>query len=147
VKIQIRKMMLSDVDDIYAIEKSLFDFPWKRNFFVDEIENNINAINDVLLIEEKIVGYSINWKIVDEIHIGNIAIHKKFQRQGLAEKLINHLFKNLKDIVVCHLEVDVNNIPAITLYRKLGFESLSIRKKYYENGADALLMIKKIKES
>ena len=44
----------------------------------------------------------------------------------------------------CFLEVRVSNLPALTLYRKFGFEDLSIRAKYYADGEDALVMVKKL---
>ena len=38
------------------------------------------------------------------------------------------------------LEVRESNLPAITLYRKMGFVEMGKRKRYYENGEDALMM-------
>lgn len=49
--------------------------------------------------------------------------------------------RQLKDIT---LEVNINNIPAINLYKKYGFEKVGVRKKYYNNLEDALIMTKKI---
>ena len=40
------------------------------------------------------------------------------------------------------LEVNVNNTPAINLYEKFGFKNLGIRKKYYNNATDAIIMTK-----
>ena len=41
------------------------------------------------------------------------------------------------------LEVRVNNIAAINLYKKLGFQEAGIRKGYYtDTGEDALIMWK-----
>lgn len=49
--------------------------------------------------------------------------------------------RKLKDIT---LEVNINNIPAINLYKKYSFEEVGIRKKYYNNIDDALIMTKKL---
>ena len=39
------------------------------------------------------------------------------------------------------LEVRENNEPAKNLYRSLGFIKVGVRKKYYENQTDALIMV------
>ena len=45
--------------------------------------------------------------------------------------------RKLNDIT---LEVNTNNIAAINLYKKFKFEKIGIRKKYYNNIDDALIM-------
>ena len=38
------------------------------------------------------------------------------------------------------LEVNEHNAPAINFYKKLGFIETNKRKKYYKDGADAIIM-------
>ena len=44
------------------------------------------------------------------------------------------------------LEVRADNQPAVALYRKFGFEDLSLRRDYYGPGADALVLIRSLRE-
>jgi ribosomal protein S18 acetylase RimI-like enzyme len=70
-----------------------------------------------------------------------VGVSEQFQRQGIARKLFNGLIEHLKKrgINKIMLEVDNQNIAAITLYQSLGFKKISTRIKYYKNGNDALI--------
>jgi ribosomal-protein-alanine N-acetyltransferase len=45
------------------------------------------------------------------------------------------------------LEVRASNLPARTLYERFGFSPLSVRKKYYADGEDAMILHKRISRS
>jgi ribosomal-protein-alanine N-acetyltransferase len=47
-------------------------------------------------------------------------------------------------VEVSYLEVREHNQPAISLYQKFGFETMYVRKGYYPDGENALVMVKKI---
>ena len=70
---------------------------------------------------------------------------KNFRRKNVAENMLNKLFyecgkKGVSDIT---LEVRETNVPAISLYEKLGFEEAGIRKNFYEKPVEnALIMWK-----
>ena len=58
----------------------------------------------------------------------------------LLQKLIDTAqYQNFKSIT---LEVNENNLPAINLYSKFLFKKLGIRKKYYNNKDNAIIMTK-----
>ena len=67
-----------------------------------------------------------------------------YRNRGFASRLINLMFEKCTSLNNITLEVDINNNKAISLYHKLGFYDISIRKKYYLNGNDALLMLKEM---
>lgn len=79
--------------------------------------------------------------------ITSVAVDENFRRQGLAQKLIAEFEKLLPDNTEnIFLEVRENNNPAINLYRKCGFEKLSVRKNFYTNPREnAVVMAKKVK--
>jgi len=85
----------------------------------------------------------VMWFIIDEAHIGTIAIDTPYRRLGLGRLL---LAESLLDayrsgIQQSFLEVRRGNQPAITLYEQFGFQVAGIRPRYYkDNGEDALLM-------
>lgn len=94
-------------------------------------------------------GFGGIWKSVDDIHITNIVVHKKLRNQNIGSIILSNLIeiaKENKDKKSLTLEVNINNIPAQKLYEKFGFKKVGIRKKYYNNTDDALILTKKLKQ-
>ena len=79
---------------------------------------------------------------VDEAEILNIETLPSHRRQGLAQNLLQEAMvwaqTNQRSSIL--LEVRTSNIAAIALYTKLGFQTISTRKRYYADGEDALVM-------
>jgi len=138
----LRKMRISDLDQVVFIEKDLFVDPWSRESFIFDLLNNSNSFSFVLEKDGEILGYIIGWLIEDEIHIGNIAVKRKYQGQGIGSTLLKYLFGIYDDSFRWFLEVRQTNLKARRLYHKFGFRLLHRRKKYYSDGEDALVMIK-----
>ena len=80
-------------------------------------------------------AYLILIDSIDVYEIFEIAVEKEYRGKGLAKKLLNML-PDTKPIM---LEVNVKNLPAISLYKKMGFKQISLRKNYY-NTDDAIIM-------
>ncbi|MCP6756142.1 GNAT family N-acetyltransferase, partial [Klebsiella pneumoniae] len=83
------------------------------------------------------------WVIIDEAHIGTIAVTEQFRNQGIAEKLIRYGLNSaaLKGAETAMLEVRRSNESAIRLYTRLGFVVDGVRERYYQdNHEDAILM-------
>ncbi|APJ02550.1 GNAT family N-acetyltransferase [Silvanigrella aquatica] len=94
-----------------------------------------------------LVGY-LNVQIVfDIVEIDYIYVDNNFKRQGISNKLFS-LFQDVCQhsdfprISKFILEVSDKNIPALSLYKKFNFKEISIRKSYYKNGDDAVIMEK-----
>lgn len=138
----IRSMRYDDLDGILEVEDKSFSNPWTRGMFEDELYN-LGAFYLVLEISGKICGYAGLWKIIDEGHITNVAIHPDFRRLGYSRLMINSLISHAKacGIIALTLEVRVSNAAAISLYESFGFRTLGRRKHYYpDNKEDALIM-------
>ena len=75
----------------------------------------------------------------------NVAVHPDFRRKGIAEALVNTLVEELKaiDSHCLMLEVRASNVPAISLYEKLGFREVGRRKNYYRNPREDALILRK----
>lgn len=141
--IEVYKMNIQDLDLIAEFLETDFDNFWNYNVFKGELENG-NSQYLVAKINNKIVGFAGIIPIVDECEISNIVVHKDFRNQKigycLLEKLVNLAISlNLK---IINLEVRESNIYAIKLYEKFGFEVCGLRKKYYDNTENAILMQK-----
>lgn len=145
MQIKISKMNIDDLNKISPILLTEFDDFWNYNIFKSELENE-NSKYVVAKNNDEIVGFAGIWISIDEAHVTNIVTKKDLRKNGigstLLEELIN-LSKNL-NLVSITLEVNENNLDAIKLYKKFGFEKLGIRKKYYNNTDNALIMTKKL---
>ena len=145
--ITIEKMKKEYLDDVFEIDKASFPRPWSKDSFEEEM-NNILAKFIVAKDDDKVIGFAMCWFIMDECHIGNVAVQKEYRNQGIATMLLDNLLKDCDEHGTTYLmlEVRVSNEPAISLYKKLGFEETVVRKHYYKNPdgtyEDALIMTK-----
>jgi len=135
------------LDDVASIERDNFPCPWKRDYFLQELFLPMR-FNRVILCRESgalqghVLAYQFSHYIVPELHISKIATHRSAQRQGVASALMEDLFIFCrgKGINTITLEVRVSNTPARTFYTRLDFKDDYIRKRYYPDGEDALVM-------
>lgn len=88
------------------------------------------------------MGFAGILKIIDEVNIMNIVVRKDKRNEGIGSKLLDEIFKIAKQQKAqsITLEVNENNLPAIKLYQKFGFEQVGLRKKYYRNTDNAVIM-------
>jgi len=138
-------MKEEDIDAVWDIEILSFSSPWKKKQFAEELKNNRSHIL-LATIEEagkkKVVGYICWWTVADEIHILNLASHPDYRRKRVANALLNALLSYAANhgITYATLEVRRFNSPAVQLYKKFGFAIKGIRKGYYPEGEDAIVM-------
>lgn len=135
-------MEASDIDPIFEIENLSFSTPWTRSAFETELTND-NAHYIVITDEDRVIGYGGFWKIVDEAHFTNLAIHPDFRGRGYGKVLIQGMLNLAKELDIQHatLEVRASNEPALKAYSTLGFYIEGKRSRYYTNPVeDALIM-------
>ena len=145
MQIKINKMNIDDLNKISPVLLTEFDDFWNYNIFKSELENE-NSKYVVAKNNDEIVGFAGIWISIDEAHVTNIVTKKDLRKNGISSTLLEELInlsKNL-NLVSITLEVNENNLDAIKLYEKFGFEKLGIRKKYYNNTDNALIMTKKL---
>lgn len=87
----------------------------------------------------EVLGFLSYRIVLDELEIMNIVVREDYRRKGIASKLLSNLIIK-EDYEKINLEVNINNIAAITLYKKFGFMQVGNRKKYYNGSEDAILM-------
>ena len=139
----VRRGVVTDADDIAALEVVCFADPWSKESLVYELSENPRAVYIVAEVDGHVVGYVGVWGIVDEGHITNVAVSPDYRRKNIGSLLIYHMLKATTQAgLVRHtLEVRAGNAPAQALYRKYGFEEAGICKGYYQdNGEDAIIM-------
>ena len=146
---QLDHIKRADLDPILAIETNSFQWPWGRLSFEGELHNN-NSCNFVAKsIEGQVIAYAFWRLVVDEMHILKVAVAPARRKEGIATRLLERCFawSAEQGAVSAHLEVRPSNVAAVELYRKLGFEVVGRRPKYYaDTREDALLMMKILKE-
>ena len=141
-KIIIEIMKDADITNVVEVETKSFEIPWSKESFENELKNKL-ALYLVAKVDEKAVGYVGVWKIFDEGHITNVAVHPEFRGKGIGKALISELlYLCRKDgITSFTLEVRESNIVAQNLYKSFGFTESGKRKGYYsDNNEDAIIM-------
>lgn len=137
----IEKMEMKHIGAIAEIEKCEFGLSCAEKTLLKELENKIAAYF-VATEENEVLGYIGIWNICGEGEVINTATRKNKRRMGVATRLLNEAFSfcREKGIKTLHLEVRETNIPAICLYKKLGFIKDGERKNYYDGKETAILM-------
>ena len=140
---QIIKMEHRHLPDILKVEAECFSDPWTEPMFKEELSGKF-AHYFVAEEDSRAVGYMGMWALSGEGHITNVAIGSEYRRRGFARALIEHFVNIAKkeNLEFMTLEVRASNEPAIALYKSFGFREVGVRKKYYDNKEDALLLTK-----
>lgn len=140
-------MQLNHLDEVLKIEQVSFPTPWSRYAFTCELLDNDFARYFCLTHQDKIIGYMGLWVILDEGHITNVAIHPDYRNRRLGELLMREVALRCQVLGVQRLtlEVRVSNLAAQSLYKRLGFSSMGVRRGYYtDTQEDALIMWKEV---
>ena len=143
----IRKMSVEDLHVVEEMERILFSSPWSYEDFLYELNENAFSHNFVVEDHNEIVGYVGLWIMYDQSQITTIGVHPSYQRKGIGSMMMKKMIEEslAHQCLNMSLEVRVSNDKAISLYKKYGFETVALRKNYYEdNHEDAYLMIKQL---
>lgn len=137
-----RPMIENDLDDVIAIEESVYPYPWTRGIFHDCIK--VGYLCRVLQDKGKIVAYSIMSVAVEEAHLLTIVVPEDEQGKGYGKRMLNEMIRlAIKgEANTMYLEVRTSNETAIQLYHQRGFNELGIRNNYYpaEHGREDALI-------
>ena len=134
-------MNLQDLENIKSCLLTDFDDFWSYNILKQELENGKSKYF-VAKQENEIVGFAGIMLIIDEVNIMNIVVKKDKRNLGVGSLLLEEIVKYSKihNATSITLEVNEKNIPAIKLYEKYGFKQVGLRRKYYNNEDNAILM-------
>ena len=138
---KIRNGTEKDLDRILLIENCVFrENAWTRELIQSELNGSSDRQTWVIDKDDVVVGYCMIRFSSGEFHLLNMAVDTSYQMKGLGTKLINHCLNNIPLDSSVFLEVKRGNFPAINLYLEAGFKEIDVRKKYYSDGADAVVM-------
>ena len=142
----IRTAELEDLNEIYNIEKKVFNDYWSHDLIKSEIIEKKYSRVTVLELKKKIIGYIFQRKIYDENHIINLAIDIPYQHRGYGKFLLMKILEKDDNDTNVFLEVKEANLPAVKLYIDLGFEEVDRKERYYSDGSNAIFMLRKNKK-
>lgn len=138
----------ADAAKIAEIESLCFAHPWSEQDVLDGFQNFTHYF--VAETEGEILGYCGIQIIAGEGYITNVAVTPQHRKQGFGLKILEELlnFSRLEKLSFVTLEVRESNIPAINLYKKMGFEKVGKRPNFYRDPReDALLLTNFLKEN
>ena len=141
----LRDMRREDLPAVLDIERRSFAQPWSRAFFEKELATPFARL--VVVVEgavprPQVIGYTCRWRVTDEVHLLNVAVHPERRGLGHGRALVAAVVAEAEAARgrVVYLEVRAGNVIARRLYRQLGFRDLGVRRGYYGPGQDAVVI-------
>ncbi len=144
-KIELRVADEADLDAVYAIERASFAVVWSRESFLAVMKSAVSRVF-VACCDGEIAGFGCMAVLAPEGEIMNLATAPAHRREGIGEALLDAMlcYGAENGVESVYLEVRESNVPARTLYRKMGFCEIGTRKNYYTHPTEnAILMTKK----
>ncbi|MEI0596624.1 GNAT family N-acetyltransferase [Brachyspira pilosicoli] len=131
------------IESIFFISSKSEYITLSKNYIKEYIEDKNHKVV-IIKDDEKVVGFIIYFLLSPEIDILFIATYP--HNKGYGNKLLSYLFDDAENNNVDSIKLDLheNNINAKEFYTKNGFQSIGVRKKYYNNKYSALILEKKL---
>ena len=147
--IRVVPLSIEHLDAVVAIERRSFSDPWSRAMFLSELEVAGGTFARGAWVPDKqtgerLVGYSFAVFVIDEAHLGNLAVDPGYRRKGVAQRLLGDLITEARrhEVRRMTLEVRESNAHARTFYARNGFIDIAMRKSYYQKPVeDAIVML------
>ena len=141
---------VSSADDLAAvleIEAASFYNPTTREWYESELQRpDVCYVYVVRTPSHRVAGFCAFWRVVDQIHINNLAIRPELRGKGLGGYMLARVLDEAATLGAPHatLEVRRSNETARRLYERAGFTVASVRSGYYNNPIeDALILVRK----
>jgi ribosomal-protein-alanine N-acetyltransferase len=132
------------IDDVLAIELASFTNPWTRDMYLAELENR--GVSYCFLARQdgnRAIGFCSFWRILDELHINNLAVLPEHRRTGVGSALLLHVLAEGWRLGArrATLEMRRSNEPARLLYERFGFSVRGVRQAYYTGPVEDALVL------
>lgn len=137
-------MRRRDLGAVLCIERTSYPRPWTENIFRNELEMASRGERCYVVARRDgaLAGYAGMMFVVDEAHVTNVAVAAEERRGGVGSRLLAELLHEARrrGCTGVTLEVRASNSAAQALYALAGFTEAGIRRNYYENTEDAIVM-------
>ena len=134
----------AQIDEVLAIEEVSFTNPWTREMYLAELTNaGFSLCFLARMADRRAVGFCSLWRVLDELHINNLAVLPESRRSGIATALLDHVFRAGKALGAQRvtLEVRRSNESARVLYERFGFSVAGVRREYYSKPVEDALVL------
>ena len=141
--VNVRKMEFRDIKKVVELEEKYLLESLGEKLLASELSEKNNGVSFyVIENDDVVIGYIGRYYFFQEAEVLNFVVDESYQRQGYGQKLFDKMVEDMKDVKKITLEVRASNIKGINFYTKNDFKQVGVRKKYYKNGEDALLLLK-----
>jgi ribosomal-protein-alanine acetyltransferase len=135
----LREATAADLPALVAAQAACFPGdPWSPA----QVAEELGRPGGVFLVQPEddgLAGFVIGWAVLDELHLLQVGVLPAARGRGLGRRLVEGLLAAVRS-EVCWLEVRHDNGAALALYAALGFRPVNVRKRYYPDGADAVIL-------
>jgi ribosomal-protein-alanine N-acetyltransferase len=135
---------------VLAIEEASFNNPTTRTWYEAELARpDVCKVFVIRTPERSVAGFVAFWKVLDEMHINNLAVHPDCRGHGLGRRLLDETLAAayLLGVRRATLEVRRSNLAAQRLYAAAGFRVVGVRDGYYSQPAEDALVLSTAVES
>jgi ribosomal-protein-alanine N-acetyltransferase len=131
--LELRPMVVADVDEVHSLERQVFPHPWSRANFMDSLSSGYDAWVLREPDEGALAGYFLVMYAVDEAHLLDVAIGAERQGGGLGRFLLDRIAVRSRAMGMesILLEVRPSNERALQVYQRYGYAQIGRRKGYY----------------
>ena len=139
----IRLMEYGDIDYVIELEKNVLNTTLGEAMLEDCVYNPYKRAY-VYTIFDEIVGYISTMFDGYDVEILNFCVYKSYQNKKIGRELLNYALSYFysKNAISAFLEVRESNLKAIHIYELFGFKKINVRKNYYSNNENAIVMQK-----
>ena len=137
---------VDDLDGILALEQDGFApaEQWSPTLWAEELL----ASNHLVLTNNDADGQLLGvatFSVADDMaDLQRVVVHSGARGRGVGRALVRAGLEWAEALGANRmlLEVRTDNLPAVGLYRRLGFDQISCRRDYYGPGHDAYVMLR-----
>ena len=133
---------IEDLNALVELEGLCFPDAWSENSLSQILADERYLVLLHHSDAGKPLGYLIGSSLLNEAELARIAVIPQERGRGLGRKLLSAALQNWRESGVesVFLEVRAFNRAAISIYESCGFATIATRKRYYDDGEDALVM-------
>jgi ribosomal-protein-alanine N-acetyltransferase len=133
-----------EIDEVLSIEEASFTNPWTREMYLAELANT--GVSFVYLARDaggRPVGFCSFWRVLDELHINNLAVLPEHRGTGIGSALLTRALAEGAALGAkrATLEVRRSNQAARRLYERFGFSVAGVRHSYYSHPVEDALVL------
>ncbi|WP_336213086.1 ribosomal protein S18-alanine N-acetyltransferase [Nonomuraea sp. LPB2021202275-12-8] len=138
----------ADLPAVMAIERATFPHDaWSEGMMRGELADQPRTRHYVVaVVEDEIIAYAGLAVAADQADVQTIAVLESHRGTGIGGAMLTELLReaHTRGAREIFLEVREDNPVARGVYAHFGFEEIGTRRRYYDDGTDAIMMRRKL---